>query len=372
LNTIEELYISKKYMLRLPVFFPRLTLIGMSAADYDRNDRNRPYALIDLLINRAAGLKVLKIHPARGPILSLRIYQLLSNHLNLNLPSISLENQFLITPSSSIIQRLLEFNLTFTQIRIRIKQSEYMHNLGTNEVEAETRTRTMLRTVSSWLKTQEISLTDLSIDFCLQPHLTSFPFPLLPVLNNLSIIFPYEKLVSLPNNTQPDLPFLDNPFPALKKVRLFQYRKDCPIFGSSSMPSVQEIHMDRPQTSWTDPSWRFKFPNLTSLYIVLESDLELNYPTLKFILTHLYQLIDLSVELTTSKMFAYPGPMAHCCDHWDVFTGGAHSILQKLVLDDDFSEKVGDLREPVKGIYQVPSLGNMRGMYRTILISSHQ
>jgi len=353
-----EPYLTEQDIVQLPASFPRLKNIGISGTKY-RELFGRPqlpaspYPFLEVLIQRSMHLKLFKMEAQTS--LSLKIVRFLVQNRPNNMPHFSTNgNGSFIFPfiTNPLDYELMDFNLDITDISMLITTPS--PNMNEDEF------RTIIQRVSNWLERQTNSLTDFSFNIRIDPpnQTTLFPFPSLRVLNNLTIDFHVERPVG--PNPRPILPFVDNQFPSLQKLRLESYREDFGIFGTTTMPSVQEIQLFRLGGPMSDPAWSTVFPNLASLHISAGSfSGEFVYPTIHFILTHLTRLLHLDLKFSYSEN--------QNIDYWDLFTGGAprpqrgrrfESSLRKLVRD------AGDAEEPVNGIYQVPSLRNMTGITR--------
>jgi len=211
--------------------------------------------------------------------------------------------------------------------------------------------------LSALLESQTSSLVDLCVGVSFDPPIPSVRLPILLALKNLTIEIKY----AVPLNSRPILPFAGNPFPALQKLHINRYRGDYRVFGSCSMPSVQELHLHHLLSALTDPAWKPAFPNLTTLHITVQCDKEkILRSTLVYILTRFTRLVHLKLELTRIGASLPREPKVNF-NYWDILTGQAPtSVISdlatwKLVSDAEAQE------EPANGIYEVPSLRNMRG-----------
>jgi len=117
----------------------------------------------------------------------------------------------------------------------------------------------------------------------------------------------------------------------------------------------------------SDPSWPIAFPNLTTLHVEFFLDFpEVFRSILKYILTRLASLVHLNLysnEDMKSTENVYIANSAWDC--WDLLTGGAPTLLQKSNLSHlELVQELGELEEPVNGVYQIASLRNMRSKSR--------
>jgi len=171
--------------------------------------------------------------------------------------------------------------------------------------------------------------------------------PSLQALKQLVVIlFPEDFLI-----ISPVPPFAGSQFPSLQSLRLQRHCETYGIFGTCSQPSVQTLHLSYPRTPLADPSWRTTFPNLTSLRTDFEPDKAEDFlSTLSYILTHLTNLVHLDLDLSGGEP-KYVPTFSHFCSH--LLTGR--------------DQEVGITDELVNGIYQIPSLRNMRGTVKSHL-----
>jgi len=349
INCDDEFELTEEDCLRLPSTFSRLSVIGISGGQFSEYPTrpNGPNPLLDAVVHRAPHLKLFKISGYDSHQRSdMRIIRFLVQNRPNNLPDFSLEEPFLFDSNPlekiAFIQEIMNSNLKFKNINIDL----YLWRV---RIGVEPR---MVRTVCSWLKTQSSSLTDLRLSFkTAQGQITSFQFPILPVLRNLTIVHSWAIL-----------PSFINLFPALEKLSLEYYsdhEHDHGIFGNSTMPFAKKLLLPFQESSISDRPWKVISPNLTSLRLALVK-YEIVRPTFQFILTHLSQLVHLDLNLH----FNYRGRGdSNSSDIWDVLTGKAPRSCDDLttLLADVLVQNVKAAEEPVNGIYSIPSLRNMRG-----------
>jgi len=216
--------------------------------------------------------------------------------------------------------------------------------------------------MAMWLGRQTNSLTHLHNDISATVEHVYFPFPSLQALEYLKLNFPDE---SRPN-AWPVAPFDGNPFPALQKLHLQSYFENLEIFRTCSLPSVQELILLRQETPLMDSTWQNLFPNLTSLHIGCYSDLsEIFRSILRYILARLTGLFNLNLyftENTRSTTLNSYIPNSSW-NSWDLLTGGFPVSFQESILSrEDLFQEIDVQEEPLNGIYQIPSLQNMRGL----------
>ena len=344
----------------LPISFPRLRVIGITTIKrwflkpWEAEIKN-PH--IDLMLQRAPQLKLVKL-PGGDPFIRSRIIQFYIRHRPNSMPSFSFNDYLLVSPSPTDTLHLHEFmalNLVFKGILIEMDMDLYCYS--------RPEVREMQRVVSKWLEAQRINLVDLCIKFrdCNKKS-PLFPLPSFPVLRNLTIKVNndcYSEFLPL-------RPFVGNPFPALEKLCLYNYQEDYKIFRTCKMLSVHELGFRRLETPLKRPSWKFAFPNLTSLRIEFDHRMARVFrSTLTYILTHLTNLEHLDLDVVNgwvrkkrSKSFR-PLKEWGC---WDLLTGRVPRPGQnhnsKLVARTAFRAP----KKRVNGIYRVPSLWNMKGV----------
>jgi len=153
---------------------------------------------------------------------------------------------------------------------------------------------------------------------------------------------------------------VESPFPVLKTLRLYEYNDAFGTFSNVVMPSVQELYLKNHRGPITHP-WHTILPNLRSLHFEIETGTEVEeIHQLTFILTHFSGLteLDLNIGIRLSEFQYCITP-----DFWEILTGGAQRPFDTSdLLTGELKWKAArDNIIPVDGVFQVPSLGNMRG-----------
>jgi len=357
-----ELTLSAQQLLRIPLRFPNLRVL-----DIDQNwifptalDSTQdhlvpvPVPVTDVLINRAVYLKRFRAQ-IYDFTPDMRVLRLIRKKHGQNMPLLSLnqENSLTICPDTlHVVHELMGMNLQFWNISILLN---HRYDNPTTGIPNQGEFQNMMEVVSTWLTTQSNTLTHVKIDYF--SALVPFRIPSLPVLNNLHISYSVPWTHSGEPAVQPVnpiIPFAPNQFPMLNSINLQCYKESYEIFGLNPQPNIRRLNLDCLKAPLTNPAWRIVLPNLISLRIgTFEINEEIICSNIAFILTHLSNLVHLELDHSNgSGMF----------DFWNVWTGGAPRVAKRhLLFNETFDADTNVLVEPVGGIYEVPSLRNMRG-----------
>jgi len=356
LRKLPVLHLTDEDLQSLPNSFPALLVLEASE-NYNIFGREYPNPLIDLLVSRALNLKKLKV-PWDDSITSLRILRFIAENRPNKLPHISLyiwNNRGHKAP----VPEILSLKLICTEVYMSVM---LLRDEGPDRV--------TVREMASWLESQSNSLTDLHMLIYSHRHgqPVSVSIPFLPKLRKLTITFPGGDGRDL---TMPFLPFVGNPFPALQKLALDDDNgHNLGVFNMCIIPSVLELRLRYSGIFITNPSWSTSFPNMTTLHAEFYWDLpEAFRSTLRFIFTNLTCLEHLNIDFPENlKRPVHNSYIANSSwDSWDLLTGEVPPSFRETILSDQ--ETVYDFgveEEPVSGVYQEPSLRNMRSKSREL------
>jgi len=207
------------------------------------------------------------------------------------------------------------------------------------------------RAVEAWLELQSATLTSLSISSGSGVTLT---LPPLPALQKLNVIWNYSIWNKYPG-LYPIEALDPTRYPSLKTLHVGMAVDDAGIISKGPMESVEVLDIRRSWCLFTNPSWKLTFPNLTSLDLQFsdEHSPEDVQSSISFILTNFPALVHLGLCVR----FMYNKNI--CL--WDVLTGAAPRPNPAHVNTKAAVQAFHPI--PRNGIYQISSLGNMRGSY---------
>jgi len=231
--------------------------------------------------------------------------------------------------------------------------------------------RNLLSNFSDWLANLSPNLYTLDLDFSL--ILVGFetlenidlPIPPLKKLNHwifkaiVGLVGPNWEAGEPPPTIS--VPLTRDQFPELETFTFIGYRNTILTCPDHPQPSVQQFRIYSPGILESS-SWHGIFPNLTTIVFVSQAWMPAFERNLIYVLNHFPRITHLELNLR------HEGEKPVDC--WDILTGGAtrpvprvegQSRYQALFQDVMPEELIKPLDEPVDGVYQVPSFGNLRG-----------
>jgi len=230
----------------------------------------------------------------------------------------------------------MELNCRFFDINMIINESS-----NENDIIGVENTK---RAVEAWLGLQSATLTSLRFG----SEVTTLTLPTLATLQKLEV-YPYTYT----NEDSFPIEALDpTRYPSLKTLSVYCPVDDAERISTGPMGSVEALDLRGSWCLFTNPSWKLRFPNLTSLDLEFsdEHSHEDVQSSIAFILTHFPALVHLGLRVMHMNI---------CL--WDVLTGAAPRPNSYYV--NTRAVQAFPPEEPQNGIYRIPSLGNMRGSY---------
>jgi len=262
------------------------------------------------------------------------VYRTIKEHHNHYRPLLSLDLLGNIRPGTvPVLREIVQMNLPFSSISIELlNPNDTLLIQDQNEAEI----RSVVNGVSTWLAASSPTLTQLSLYVWKPTESVSFPIPPLAALKDLKIISKASNL----GQFQLIAPLIPNQFPVLRKVLLSSYADGLGTFAQCSLPSVEELHIERHTSLMSDP-WHVAFPNVTVLHFhvhwLYSPHDEAN---VGFILRHFPRLTHLTLNLKAGL-----GGLRSAEHFWDILTGRApHPNTAEEIL-------FGPIARRVRGIY---------------------